>query len=346
MESTDMECPAYTETKTDESPPPPYRSEEAYQYELEVYDGIQNYYYGGQNDGNVSLSPSLKWRQYILPLVYIITLSTATLLHRNILKENNVPYFLTAVYNTITVVLAVSGIVYNSYRQAGAIQDVENPKSVGGKRQNQSDHWKPFAFIFLYMASEEGFWFSLSSMDLLGQRITYLTYPLFAALFTWEWVFAGKKERMVKGIKKRDMERFRMAVAVGGLGVVWSYRTSFEWWGCMVGVAILGFKNVVTRDILMTSSRDASELVMLAGSAVSFRALMSCYGSAEYSLIWPQLMAVSWQCCAKVLVVGICYGIAQLVSVEMGRVWEPVKGSWMVTGSAVVGGLGCLVWGV
>ncbi|KAK6355624.1 hypothetical protein TWF718_000019 [Orbilia javanica] len=345
MPSTDMEYPTYVETEGEEPlSAPPYQPTNLSDHELEIYEEIQNYYYRGPYDSPICISfePAnhpIKWKKYLLPLVYTIAITATTVLHRQNLRENNVPYFLMAVYNTIAVMLAVVGIVYNSFRPKHP-QDIES-HPISWAQTSRTDHWKPFAFILLYMASEEGFWFSLASMPLVRQRVAYLAYPLFVAFFTWEWVLGGNKTRAA-WIEKKDLDRLKIAALVGGLGVSWGYQTSFEWWGCIVAVAALGFKNIITRDILITSQHNAPEMVMLAASTVSFRALLSCYGSPEYSMVWPHLTGLSWECCLKVLAVGSCYGIAQLALVEMGRVWEPVKGSWAVMGPALVGG----IWGL
>ncbi|KAK6500523.1 hypothetical protein TWF481_010866 [Arthrobotrys musiformis] len=343
---TDLECPPYLEVGKD-SPPPPYDLGET-DVEAEICEDIRNYYYGDRsNRGSITLGDesdrsSTKWGKYLLlPLVYIIAITTATLLHRSIILEENMhmPNFLMAVYNTISVVLSLIGVAYNPSR--------ENEATGSRMRRRESDHWKPFAFIFLYMASEEAFWFSIASMpSLMMQRVAYLAYPLLLVFFTYEWVFAGTKRRLEMGVDEGDLEAWKLAAMVGTIGVCWSYRTSFEWWGCMVGVAGLAFKNVVTRDILMTSPHNAPELIMLASSAVSFRALVSCYGSTEYSMVWPDLTNISWENCLKALLVGVCYGIAQLVSGEMVRVWEPVRGSWVVVAASATGVIGCLVFGI
>ncbi|KAK6337670.1 hypothetical protein TWF730_003062 [Orbilia blumenaviensis] len=315
---------------------PIYRSEESFEpLELEIHGEIQNYYYGSPYDRDAS---RWNWKKYFLPLVYTVTLSTATLLHRHILTESRMPYFLMAVYNTTATAVSLSCIGYNSYRETSVQREmtVSDDETFIERKDRATNHWKPFAFIFLYMASEEGFWFSLNSMDMVRRGLVYLTYPMFVAIFTWEWVFSGRRDRVLKGVNREEVNRLKITAAAGLLGICWSYMTSVEWWVCVVAVAGAGFKNVVTRDIFMTSQHHASELVMLASSALSFRALMSCYGSPEYSLVWPQLREVSWLLAGKVLGVGVCYGISQLVLVEILRIWEPVRGSWTAMGPAVV----------
>ncbi|KAK6530564.1 hypothetical protein TWF281_007407 [Arthrobotrys megalospora] len=360
------ECPLYTETEEPQLLPPyQQEKEDLSSYELQVYEGIHTYYYGGNHgDGSIYLQDAAKpssghsWSRYTFPAIYATTILVAGFLHQRVLVENNMPYFLMAVYNTVATVVALICISYNYLSGADTvdttnvrIHDMEinrRRQYISGRAQQQemmSGHWKPFAFILLYMASEEGFWFSISSMPLLSHQATYLAYPLFVAFFTWEWVFAGKKERVVGGVSAEDvMSRLKVAVAMGGLGLCWSYKTSFEWWTCVVAVAMGAFKNVVTRDILMNSPHRASELVMLASSALSFRALMSCYSSAEYPQIWLHLTGLSWEGGGRVAVVGVCYGIAQVAGVEILREWEPVRGCWTVVVPAAVGVVGCLAF--
>ncbi|KAJ6255875.1 hypothetical protein Dda_9334 [Drechslerella dactyloides] len=362
---------------------------------------------------------------YMLPYFYAVTIIVTTCLHLETVADAQMPYFLMAVYNSITTVMCFCGIVvaswFNDDDDDGEDTDSEDSDTDSGydadsdtdfdssfdekqqvyrmlldasrmdfptpspppptptehtdypsppptpapaltrcssppmrirptrrlspsMRTRLTRNWKPFAFVLLYLLSEEGWWTSLLELQPGWRRhLLYMSYPAFAALFAWQWAFGGKWRRV--GEEVRPL--LKGAGMLGVLAICWSYQTSFEWWNCLVGVAMRGFKvntspkisppghlsatyDVVTRDLLLTNRITTLELILLGSAVLSFRALGSCYNSVEFGTIWPLIHGMSWAEYGRIALTGVCYGIAQVSATEMWRVWEPVQHCWTV----------------
>ncbi|KAK6330114.1 hypothetical protein TWF718_003542 [Orbilia javanica] len=274
-------------------------------------------------------------------MVYIATIVAATFFHKTVIAETKAPYLLIALYQSITAVIALVYTAFNTYA-TGNFQALTQDTAMKHESipEHALKHWKPFAYILLYLFSEEGFWLSLSSLSLFRQQLIYLSYPLFAAIFTWVWVISGRGGRPTDGIKGERM--LKVAALAGLLVLCWSYELSFGWCISVVGVAMRGFMNVITRDLITSGDHIASELVMSASSALAFRALSSCYSSTEWARIWPHLAELSWEIYRKAIATGVCYGMAQLIGMEILRKWETAKGCWIMVVPAAVGVVGCL----
>ncbi|EPS35358.1 hypothetical protein H072_11303 [Dactylellina haptotyla CBS 200.50] len=305
-----------------------------------LYNDIQTYYYQGSHEGGSILLDSrpsenakyVKYTSAILPVLYIFAIITTTALHTSVVRSADMPYFLMALYNSTATLISMLCVVfqYSSSNSEDATKDLESIQD------RSSRHWKPFAFVLLYLLSEEGFWLSLKSLPELHMHITYLAYPFFLALFTYHWVFGGSVYRL-NCVSLYDRNNLQIVGMFGILTLCWSYEMSFEWWSCVVAVAMKGFKDVVARDIMASSSYSASELVMLASSALSVRALTLCFNSMEYAYVRSYFTSMPTTEASKVVVAGACYGIAQLLSLEILRSWEPIKRCWVVLVPAATG---------
>ncbi|KAK6359181.1 hypothetical protein TWF696_000346 [Orbilia brochopaga] len=221
-----------------------------------------------------------------------------------------------------------SAKTHSTYTQTGQTTRAFTTDESHEDNQINAAAWKPFAFVLLYLLSEEGWWMSLLLVQPEWRRhVTYLSYPAFAALFAWQWAYSGSWRR----ISEEARPRFRAAAMAGTLAICWSYETSFEWWDCLVAVALHAFKDIVTRDILLGTSTDSSVELVLYGSAVcSFRALVTCFNSVEYGSIWPHIYGLSWTMYGKMALTGILYAVAQVAAAEVWRSWEPVRSAWIV----------------
>ncbi|KAK6530508.1 hypothetical protein TWF694_003856 [Orbilia ellipsospora] len=309
----------------EEGSPPPYQSPPSYSPPgFSPLDEIHTYYYGGYTDeeGSIRLEShqptpidfrSLFSSRDPLPVLYICNMMATVFTYTRTVKRTDVSYFPIAVYNSIAAFVAMGSIFFNSFKSS---------KNEGSS--DPSQHWKPFAFVLLYLLSEEGFWFSLKYLPTFSRYLTYVGYPFFLALVTWQWVFGGITGRIF-WIKVEDQRNLQATAFIGLLAICWSFEPTFEWWSCIVATATRAFKDVIARDIMSSSNYMTSELVMLASSVLAFRSLALCYSSSEYDKVWPFLANMSANELALHVATGICYTFTQLTSLEMLRLGEPIK---------------------
>ncbi|EWC48754.1 hypothetical protein DRE_00059 [Drechslerella stenobrocha 248] len=213
-------------------------------------DGVEIYFDGHtrcREEGTISLDPDASLppatsrrprRAYLLTAVYAAALISTTFLHRSVLRDLRMPYFLVAVYSSVTTFVCFICILITSFTVATVDAPAANGYTYPRSKQECMTPIADEETQALWPDDGEG----REGAEGAGRRLrvqqhaVYLAYPAAAALLTWQWVLGG-------GLVGEWRARVVAGCLVGVIAAVYgSYEPTVEWWSCVIAVVVRAFK--------------------------------------------------------------------------------------------------------